>query len=52
MQNLENVKSGSESDILENLKTHIKIESYIPSGSTKHFTKTIIFYPLFFFTIL
>jgi len=30
MQKLETQKSGSESDILENLKMHIKIEQYIP----------------------
>jgi len=39
MQNLENVKSGSESDILANLKTHIKIEQYIPTEFRRAFYK-------------
>ena len=39
MQILENQKSSSESDILENLKTHIKLEEYIPREFYKAFYK-------------
>jgi len=39
MQNLENQGSTSESDILANLKTHIKIEQYIPKEFRRAFYK-------------
>jgi hypothetical protein len=39
MQKLETQKSSSESDILENLKTHIKIEQYIPLEFRRAFYK-------------
>ena len=41
MQELRIEKSGSEKDILENLKTHIKIKEYIPGEFYRAFYKDV-----------